>query len=164
MLYNKGRKKKKDRKMMDVTLTGKLLYSKKEKWYQLLSAANLHPDEDGDCFALVWEGERLLAAGQRKGNLLKCLATLPEYRGEGLLAKVVTALTEDARREGDTHLFLYTKPENEETFSSLFFYPVAKTQGVLLMENKQRGIKEFLDTLPEKKEGDGRCGQFFAEI
>ena len=32
-------------------------------------------------------------------------------------------------------------------FSSLFFYPIAQTKQVLLMENQQRGIRAFMDTL-----------------
>jgi [citrate (pro-3S)-lyase] ligase len=32
-------------------------------------------------------------------------------------------------------------------FSSLFFYPIAQTKDVLLMENKKNGLQEFLATL-----------------
>ena len=34
-------------------------------------------------------------------------------------------------------------------FSSLFFYPIAQTKDVLLMENAERGIRDFLESLPE---------------
>ena len=34
-------------------------------------------------------------------------------------------------------------------FSSLFFYPIAQTKDVLLMENKEHGIRDFLATLPD---------------
>ena len=36
-------------------------------------------------------------------------------------------------------------------FSSLFFYPIAQTKDVLLMENKEHGIRDFLASLPEGK-------------
>ncbi len=139
---------------MEVQIKSRLLPSKKEKWRALLTEAALFPDEEADSFALVFDGEVLVAAGQRKENLLKCLAVKEENRGEGLLAKVVTALREDAAASGHRHLFLYTKPENEALFTPLFFYPVAKTEKALLMENKPDGIASFLASLPEKREGE----------
>jgi [citrate (pro-3S)-lyase] ligase len=42
-------------------------------------------------------------------------------------------------------------------FSSLFFYPIAKTEDVLLMENKQDGIQSFSEDLP-KKDTEGTVG------
>ena len=58
---------------------------------------------------------------------------------------------------GLRHLFLYTKPQNERMFSSLFFYPIAQTGQVLLMENRKDGIKEFLSHCPVA-EGNGTVG------
>ena len=121
---------------------------KKDLWQALLAKAELQADEAWEQTALLWEGDRLLATGSRMGNLIKCLAVEPARRGEGLLAQVLTALRQEAFAQGKGHLFLYTKPSNLEHLRSLFFYPVASTPEVLLMENKKNGIDWFLSALP----------------
>lgn len=117
-------------------------------WQALMTRANLAPDEDSDRTVLIYEESQLLAAGSRKGNLLKCIAVDPAHQGEDLTATLLTALREDAFRAGFRQLFLYTKPSNEFLFRNLFFYPVVKTGDVLLMENVRGGIHSFLQSLP----------------
>lgn len=121
---------------------------KRTQWLALLTRAGLEPDEDWEQTALVWEEDTLVAAGSRRGNLLKCLAVDAARQGEGILSMVLTALRQEAFQQGHRHLFLYTKPTNAYLFTPLFFYPVAQTKDVLLMENKKDGIREFLNTLP----------------
>ncbi len=120
-------------------------------WKSFLKKASLEADESVTQTILIWDGDTLVATGSRTGNLLKCIAVDPCRQGEGLTAKLITALREDAFKEGLRHLFLYTKPENKDMFSSLFFYPVAQTDKVLLMENRKDGIIDFLNTLPSKQ-------------
>ena len=133
---------------MDTELVKSLQGFKKNKWIDLLQKANLACDEQLESTVLVWEGDSLIATGSRWGNILKCIAVDDAHRGEDLTATVLTALRQDAFTDGYSHLFLYTKPKNEFMFSSLFFYPIAKTGDVLLMENRQNGIGNFLNTLP----------------
>ena len=134
---------------MDLTLHTRLTGEKLKIWEDFLQKAGLTPDMDTEQTALLWDGETLVAAGSRKGNLLKCIAVDAARQGEGLTATLLTALRQEAFREGHRHLFLYTKPANRFLFSSLFFYPVAKTADVLLMEDLKDGIQTFLKTLPE---------------
>ncbi len=117
-------------------------------WSAFLTNAGLTPDPNVTQTVLIWEGSRLIAAGSRQANLLKCIAVDKAHRGEDLTATLLTALRQEAFREGHRHLFLYTKPENQYLFSSLFFYPVARTDKVLLMENQKDGIGSFLKSLP----------------
>lgn len=133
---------------MDIERTGKLSGSKQAAWRILLEKSGLSPDEQLDMTVLIWEGDTLIATGSRWGNILKCIAVDDTHRGEDLTATVLTQLRQDAFENGHSHLFLYTKPQNEMLFSSLFFYPVARTDTVLLMENRQNGISSFLDSLP----------------
>lgn len=118
----------------------------------LLAQTGLQEDNHFDTAALIWEDDTLLATGCRKGNLLKCIAVSPDHQGEGLTATLLTQLQQEAFSQGHRHLFLYTKPKNRLQFSSLFFYPVAQTQDVLLMENRRNGLSSFLDTLPPAPE------------
>ena len=133
---------------MDTELVKTLQGAKRNKWSALLQKEGLTPDDQLDSTVLVWEDDTLIATGSRWGNILKCIAVDDGHRGEDLTATVLTRLRQDAFDAGFRHLFLYTKPKNEFMFSSLFFYPIAKTGDVLLMENRQGGIREFLDSLP----------------
>lgn len=139
---------------MDIELQYGLRGKKKQLWKDFLARAGLEADENIDSTVLIWDEDTLAATGSRKGNLLKCIAVDDAFQGQGLTATVLTQLRQDAFTEGHSHLFLYTKPKNLLQFQSLFFYPVAQTEQVLLMENKPQGIARFLDTLtPEKTEG-----------
>ena len=133
---------------MDTELVKMLHGSRKIKWCSLLEKAGLSPDQQVDSTVLIWEDEELIATGSRWGNILKSIAVDDGHRGEDLTATVLTRLRQDAFENGYSHLFLYTKPGNEYMFSSLLFYPIAKTSDVLLMENRLGGIREFLDSLP----------------
>ena len=133
---------------METELVYSLRGSKRQSWEALLRAAQLEPDDTWESTVLLWDNEQLIAAASRQGNLLKCIAVDDGYQGEGLTATLLTQLRQDAFSCGYSHLFLYTKPKNRAMFSSLFFYPIAETSDVLLMENKQGGIENFLRTLP----------------
>ncbi len=134
---------------MDIELIRNLQGSRKTAWQDFLARAGLEADEQVESTVLVWDEGELIATGSRMGNLLKCIAVDEFRQGEGLTATLLTQLRQDAFSQGHSHLFLYTKPKNEFMFSSLFFYPIAKTDTVLLMENKRGGITDFLATLPD---------------
>lgn len=142
---------------MDIELTGCPQGRKQNAWMDLLARAGLEADLSVERTVLIWDDGALIAAGSRQENLLKCIAVDGSRQGEGLTATVLTQLRQDAFSAGHKHLFLYTKPKNKLQFSSLFFYPVAQTDQVLLMENKPNGIGSFLDTLPAQMH-PGRVG------
>lgn len=133
---------------MDVELVITLQGTKYRLWKDFLARSGLTADENVQRTVLIWEDGELIATASRQGNLLKCIAVDDAHQGEGLTATLLTQLRQDAFQDGHSHLFLYTKPKNRFMFSSLFFYPIAQTGDVLLMENKKDGIREFLDSLP----------------
>ena len=133
---------------MELQLLRRLTGWKLTQWTALLEKTGLHGQPDGDTTALLYEDDTLVATGTRQGNLLKYIAVDPSHQGEDLTARVLTALRQDAMEAGHRHLFLYTKPQNERMFASLFFHPIAKTDNVLLMENRRGGIGEFLAGCP----------------
>lgn len=130
---------------------------KRQLWEEFLCRAGLTPDEDIQRTILIWDNEELIATGSRKENLLKCIAVDEQRQGEGITATLITALRQDAFHAGHRHLFLYTKPRNEFMFSSLFFYPIAKSDQVLLMESSKDGIRGFVEQLPVHA-GGGKIG------
>lgn len=142
---------------MDIELTGALQGTKRSAWEALLKRTGLEPDNRSERTVLIWEDGELIASASRQGNLLKCIAVDDLHQGEGLTATLLTQLRQDAFSAGYSHLFLYTKPKNKFMFSSLFFYPIAQTDSVLLMENKPGGIQSFLDAM-QPKPVSGRIG------
>ena len=132
---------------MEIELIENLRGRKKQIWRSFLEKFGLEADERIDSTVFIWDGEELIATGSRQENLLKCIAVDPNRQGEGLTGTLLTQLRQDAFAHGYKHLFLYTKPGNIQLFSSLFFYPIAQTRQVLLMENQQNGIQTFLASL-----------------
>ena len=132
---------------MDMEILPRLTGRKRNIWEQLLRDSGLTPDSQADSTLLIWDNGALIATGSRYGNILKCIAVDSNRQGEDLTATILTQLRQDALLSGHRHLFLYTKPQNRLMFSSLFFYPIVATDSVLLMENRQNGIGEFLDSL-----------------
>ena len=132
---------------METELLSKLQGAKEAQWRRLLSEAGLTASDAPEQTVLIWDGDTLAAAGSRDSNLLKYIAVANAYQGEGLLATVLTVLRQEAFRVGFRHLFLYTKPVNAPQFTALFFYPVAQTEDVLLMEDRKDGISSFLAQL-----------------
>ncbi len=120
----------------------------REAYMTLLKKCGLEYEAEAEETVLIWDGERLVATGGRQEHILKYIAVDPGYQGEGLTATLVTALKESALQAGHRHLFLFTKPGNKYRFLDLFFYPIAQTHDVLLMEDRRDGIGSFLSSLP----------------
>lgn len=133
---------------MYAELTTGLQGTKRAQWQALLQREGLALEGMPETTVLVWDDDQLIATGSRQGNLLKYIAVDSAHQGQDLTSTVLTNLRQDAFQHGHSHLFLYTKPENEWMFTSLFFYPIVKTRHVLLMESKQDGIRAFLSSLP----------------
>jgi len=142
---------------MDVELVTGLQGYRRNQWEQFLKRSGLEPDEGVQATVLIWEDEALIATGSRQDHILKCIAVDPMHQGEGLTGTLVTHLRQDAFTHGHRHLFLYTKPRNKAMFADLFFYPVAQTEQVLLMESKRSGLSEFVKGL-EAPKTDGVIG------
>ena len=129
--------------------------SKLKKWEYFISQMGLAPDLLIEKTLLLWDGDEIIATGSRYNNILKLIAVDPFYQGNDLTSTVISELRRDAFADGYRSLFLYTKPENEAIFSSLFFYPIASTDRVLLLEDKKDGISQFVAGLPRAD----KCGK-----
>ena len=87
----------------------------------LLEKAGLKRNGDTDFTLGLYDGSRLVATGSIRDSIVQMVAVDPDYQGEGLAAKVVSALLSRASYEGWLPLYLFTKPENAQTFSALGF-------------------------------------------
>jgi len=101
------------------------------------------------------EDWNLAATGSCFGSTIRCLAVSHDRQGEGLLNQIVTHLMEVQAQRGNTHLFLYTKPQSAKFFGDLGFYEVARVEGSLVfMENRRRGFLDYCAALAKtRREG-----------
>jgi [citrate (pro-3S)-lyase] ligase len=129
-----------------------------EQLKRFLREQGLKYDERISFSVCALEGDAIAATGSLDGRVLKCIAVSPAFQSEGLAAILVTELVKEAGRRGIFHLFLFTKPENEELFGNLGFYGIEKTGAVLLMENKREGISRFVEALPRPPPGCSPVG------
>lgn len=92
-------------------------------------------------------GDRIAACASLQGNVIKCVAVDASLQGEGVTATLMTALKREAFERGHRHLFLYTKPENAAQFGGIGFYEIARTDSVLLMENRRDGFVSWVGSV-----------------
>ncbi len=142
---------------MEKILAAPLSPRQRGRWEAFLTKQGLDADPGVEVTLLLEEDGQIIATGSRQENILKCIAVDPAHQGEDLSATVLTELRQEAFHRGLEQLFLYTKPKNRLLFESLFFYPVAQTQDVLLMENRRGGIADFVSAIP-RPEKHGNVG------
>lgn len=118
-----------------------------------LASCQLDWDEAISFTAVLMDDDEIAATGSLDGGTIKCVAVSPEYQGQDLTARILTALLQEAARQGREHLMLYTKPQNGHLFAPLGFYPVIRTPGCLLMENRRDGLQRYLCGI-EKPQGE----------
>lgn len=122
----------------------------------LLQSQGLRLDGDVETAFGVYEtsGEepKLVGCGCAAGALLKCFALLPQLRGQNLLGRLVSALTQDRFAAGYYDLMVITRAHNETLFVNSGFWTVAKTGQLVLLENQPDGPARF--TAPMVLPGD----------
>ena len=125
----------------------------------LLTGAGLALERHLERTLGVFDGSgEMVATGSAFANTLRCLAVDSAHQGEGLMAKMVTRLTEDLFHDGMTHLFAYTSPGSEEKLAGLGYYPIARVPGSLVfMENRRDGFAGYLNRLEEECKPNGRA-------
>ena len=110
-------------------------------------------DEGIDFSCALMEDDEIIAAGSLDGATLKCIAVSPLHQGEDLASRLITELRREAFDRGHEHLMLFTKPGNLMMFRQFGFYPVMRTQGCLLMENKRDGLADYIASLGKAQPG-----------
>lgn len=127
----------------------------KEKVEKFLETQNLKLGKNIDYTIGVFYKDEIIGTGSLSGKVLKSIAVRCDFQGEAITNKIVSKLVNEAFHRGETHLFVYTKPENKVLFESLGFYSIAEVEKVCLLENKRDGIKNFTEEIQKKKkEGD----------
>lgn len=114
----------------------------------LLVHEGIHRDRNLDYTCGVFDDDmNLIATGSSFGNTLRCFAVSDEHRGEGLLNQVVSHLVEVQMERGNTHIFLYTKPDSARFFADLGFHEIARSESAVFMENRHNGFAAWCSSL-----------------
>lgn len=122
--------------------------AEKRELSDFMKRQGLMLEEDIEYSIALFDGRKIAAAGSLSGRVLKCIAVDEEYKNMGLSSRIVTNLISEAYARGETHLFIYTKPENKGIFTGLSFYAIAEVPGKsILMENRPDGINKYIDEI-----------------
>lgn len=122
----------------------------------LLAKEGLELDGNLDYTCGIYEEDgTLIATGSAFGTTLRCFAVDKNHRGEGLLNRIVTHLTEYQAERGNYRLFVYTKCTSAKFFTDLGFFEIARVEDTLsFLENRRGGFPRFCQGLAkEKREG-----------
>ncbi len=123
---------------------------------RLLGDAGLVFDGRADYTALAEDcDENIIATASLDGSVKNMVAASSDLRGEGLSAKVVSALMSAARAEGVHKFFIYTKPETAPKFAALGFRGLAASKASVLMECGAPGVTEYRARLEAERAKNG---------
>ncbi len=115
---------------------------------QLLRQCGLGLDEDITRFVVARSGRRTVACAGLAGNIIKCVAVDPAFRGDNLSARIIGEVEQLAAQDGNHHLFLYTRPDNVPFFRGCGFFPLAEVPDTaVLLENTPAGLSRYCATL-----------------
>ncbi|MBR1882448.1 MAG: [Muribaculaceae bacterium] len=111
---------------------------------QFLASCGLRLDTV-DYYAIVTAGdsEEILGGAGIEGNVVKCVAVTDALRGTGMMQRLISHIINHAASQGVTGVKVYTKPENEDIFSSLGFCKLATSPKAILMENGMQGLNDY---------------------
>lgn len=123
----------------------------------ILHEQGLRYDDDIEGSVIIYDSsddtyEHPVATGSYSGSVLKSIAVAKRVEHTGLGQTLLTTLIKELYQLDRTHLFLFTRPENQAVFTDLGFHPLATVDGVVtLMENHARGLSTFQSALKEQE-------------
>lgn len=142
--------------MIDVNIEERVIHlnnsRERNKIEEFLKGQELELDRDVEYTIALFEGDKIVGTGSLSGKVLKCIAVDPEYKGLGLSNRIISLLLSEEYERGNTHLFLFTKPENYSMFKDMGFYRIMEASSkVILLENDPTGIYKYVNDLKTKR-------------
>ncbi|MBR5176724.1 MAG: [Bacteroidales bacterium] len=111
-----------------------------------LAANGLRLEQVDDYYCIISEEGLIEAGAGIAGNVIKCVAVDSSERSRGLLSPLISHVISQASVQGRSNLKVFTKPVNEEIFTSLGFHTIARAPLAILMENGH-GLEDYLASL-----------------
>jgi [citrate (pro-3S)-lyase] ligase len=110
----------------------------------LVTGCGLRFEENFANMVGIFEGEDLVAAGAREGNILKMIAIEPSRQSGALLGAVVSELIRLGYEAGHDSFFIFTRPQNAGSFQALNFTTLVHHPKTTLLEYG-RGLERYLE-------------------
>lgn len=125
-----------------------------EEYLAFLKQADIKPDRNLErIYGMYDHNDKLIATGGILGATLRCLAVDDTYRGEGLMATMVSYLMDVQVSFGRYDLFLYTKKMYENIFQNLGFKTLVSVEpDVIFMENGRGRFERYLQRIQRETE------------
>ncbi|MDK9780717.1 [citrate (pro-3S)-lyase] ligase [Vibrio sp. B172a] len=126
---------------------------------EFLTCYDLDVDADVERFVVAKSQGQIIACGGLAGSTLKSIAIDPALQGTGFSLRLMTELTTMAYEMGRFDLFLFTKPQNMQRFRESGFFPISFADDkLILMENSQTNLRNFVRSLRKKKKDGDKIG------
>lgn len=126
---------------------------------KFLRQNDLNIDTTVEEFITVTRDSQIIACGGIADNIIKCVAISENLRGEGIALSLATELVNLAYERHHTHLFIYTKTQNEVLFRQCGFFPIASVPGtIVLMENSSCRLKRYGELLAKSRRPGDKIG------
>lgn len=109
-------------------------------------------------FGVFDEDEVLRGCGCASQSLLKCFAVDEALRGQNALGALVSRLVQDRFAKGYYDLRVITRAHNEPLFAACGFYPVVRTDALVLLENRPDGPRRFAQPFFARGDEDKTVG------
>lgn len=109
-------------------------------------------------FGVFDEDEVLRGCGCAAQSLLKCFAVDEALRGQNALGALVSRLVQDRFAKGYYDLRVITRAHNEPLFAACGFYPVVRTDALVLLENRPDGPHRFAQPFFARGDEDKTVG------
>lgn len=134
-------------------------YKKIAEITKFLRKNDLNIDTTVEVFITITRNGEIIACGGIADNIIKCVAINEDLRGEGLALSLATELVNLAYERGLSHLFIYTKTQNEALFRQCGFFPIASVPGVIvLMENSGCRLRRYSAQLSKSRRPGNKIG------
>lgn len=100
----------------------------------LVTDCGLRFEENFSNMVGIFEGEELVAAGARAGNILKMIAIEPTRQSGALLGELLSELIRLGYEAGHDSFFIFTRPQSAASFQALNFTPLVHHPKTTLLE------------------------------
>lgn len=109
-------------------------------------------------FGIFDENDTLCGCGCAAKSLLKCFAVNESLRGQNALGVLISRLVQDRFSKGYYDLRVITRVHNEPLFAACGFYPVVRTDALVLLENRPDGPRRFAQPFFERGDENKTVG------
>ncbi len=122
---------------------------------ELLKGQGIGLDPFVDQTYSYFEGDKLVGTASVAGSTIRSIAIAIHKQGSNTLAEMMNDVMEILYDAGHGNIFIYTKPDAVGSFQNIGFYEVDRAEvehdGVVLLERKPDGIRNFVKTIERLK-------------